>query len=263
MLQLRQQRRLAAAEALNLPAAAGSADSSASSNPANQFYSVSNGNNDVDSSGISSSVDTPLLPHQQLNIVGPPERSPTLDGRGVATVYEDRALPRPDSALAAEAGRAYSSSGVGSRSAMMFQSGITNGDLSAPGVSPNSNLQLRRISRLSHNTPSSVTLATNGGDAAGRASANSAANSGIFEESVQRVTLAVGEAGEGVPGVGDRSESGGSEQPGQQQHVEQQQEEEEDDEMVEDIMREMMENDNGGGHRYHRDLKCRDFALGS
>ena len=80
MLQLRQQRRLAAAEALNLPAAAGSADSSASSNPANQFYSVSNGNNDVDSSGISSSVDTPLLPHQQLNIVGPPERSPLWMG---------------------------------------------------------------------------------------------------------------------------------------------------------------------------------------
>jgi hypothetical protein len=60
-------------------------------------------------------------------------------------------------------------------------------------------------------------------------------NSGIFEESVQRVTLAVGEtaATEGGPAANENSQQ---QQPAR--------EEEDEEDMVEDIMREVLETEN-------------------
>jgi hypothetical protein len=101
---------------------------------------------------------------------------------------------------------------------------------------------LRRISRLNSAHGGGVTLATNngGGSRGSRIESSGAVASGIFEESVQRVTLAVGE-GEAAPP-----------QPPLLPHQEQEEEQEmvEEERIVEDIVREMMRNEGSVRQRW-------------
>lgn len=237
------------------------------------------------------------LPPQQrrqwLNIVGPPERSPTLDDGGA--VYSEsrppsRSVATNTGALTSESG---GGGGDGSQPSPLEAAGSGSSGQSAAWFRPGGGNtpadratypQLRRISRLGHNnTPlgrgGGVTLSTNSSSAArggggGRTTVGgggSVVASGIFEESVQRVTLAVSEAAGGTEGGGGGSgggaandpqreeESGDSEQAAQRQLplVEGEDEEEEmvdEERMVEDIMREMMQNENSVRQRYYEQL---------
>jgi hypothetical protein len=218
MLQLRQQRRIAAESILR---GSGSALASFAPIPPPILGSPAYQENalfpvlpsDSGDSGIGSSIENslPRRQQQQLNIVGPPERSPTLDGRSLSNsegnnVRGEGGMLRP----------------------------VGEDTIAA-------NLQLRRISRLNHNMPSSVTLA-NSSLVNGRPENNTSSGgvaSGIFEESVQRVTLAVDGGEEELHGGGTNNEQAANRQ-----------EEEEEEEMVETIMREMMENETRDTHRY-------------
>lgn len=165
------------------------------------------------SDGGSGGLDSPLYRQQQqqqlLNIVGPPERSPTLDGSRQRHTETSSSGP---------------SAAALSRESMEAR------------------LQMRRISRLNAGPPppnSSVSIAPvrGGGD-------------GIFEESVQRVTLAVDEvAGGGEAGVGGSGGHHHMADVGGEPASRQRQQDDDEEDMMEDLMREIFMDDDAAQRR--------------
>jgi hypothetical protein len=245
MLQLRQQRRQAA-ELRNNPAAAaeGSAPLLSDESPAGS--SASNGNSGGNPGNFYAEEEE-AANRQRLNIVGPPERSPTLEG---GPAYEDprplsRSVATSTAELPADNGLYHVSEPL--RTVWFRPGAAGNQEGSSSSSSSTSNLQLRRISRLNSAPGGGVTLATNIGGGSrgpriGLESGGGAVASGIFEESVQRVTLAVGE-GEAAPPPPPPL-------PHQQQEQEEEQEMVEEERIVEDIVREMMRNEGSVRQRW-------------
>jgi hypothetical protein len=241
MLQLRQQRRQAA-ELRNNPAAAAEGSAPLLSDEAPAGSSASPGNSVGNPGNFYAEGEEGGANRQRLNIVGPPERSPTLEG---GPAYEEprplsRSVATSTAELPADSGGLYHVSEP--LRTVWFRPGGP-GHQEGSSNSSTSNLQLRRISRLNSAPGGGVTLATNnGGSRVPRIESGGAVASGIFEESVQRVTLAVGE-GEAAP-------------PPPPPPLPHQQEEEEEQEMVEeeriveDIVREMMRNEGSVRQRW-------------
>jgi hypothetical protein len=241
MLQLRQQRRQAA-ELRNNPAAAaeGSAPLLSDEAPAGTT-APSTGRSDGNPGNFYAEGEEGGANRQRLNIVGPPERSPTLEG---GPAYEDprplsRSVATSTAELPADGGGLYHVSEP--LRTVWFRPGGAGHQEGRSGNSNSStsNLQLRRISRLNSAPGGGVTLATNNGSGSRgpRIESGGAVASGIFEESVQRVTLAVGE-GEAAPPP--------PHPPPLLPHQQEQEEEQEmveEERIVEDIVREMMRNE--------------------
>jgi hypothetical protein len=245
MLQLRQQRRQAA-ELRNNPAAAaeGSAPLLSDEAPAGTNTAASAGRSDRNPGNFYAEGEEGGANRQRLNIVGPPERSPTLEG---GPAYEDprplsRSVATSTAELPADSGGLYHVSEP--LRTVWFRPGAAGNQEESSNSNSTSNLQLRRISRLNSAPGGGVTLATNnGGGSRGPRieSGGGAVASGIFEESVQRVTLAVGE-GEAAPPPPPPL-------PHQQEEEEEQQMVEEE-RIVEDIVREMMRNEGSVRQRW-------------
>jgi hypothetical protein len=250
MLQLRQQRRQAA-ELRNNPAAAAEGSAPLLSDEAPAGSSASTGNSGGNSGNFYAEMSGGSLGEegaanrQRLNIVGPPERSPTLEG---GPAYEEprplsRSVATSTAELPADSGGLYHVSEP-LRTVWFRPGGPGHQEgSSSSSNSSTSNLQLRRISRLNSAPGGGVTLATNSGGSRGpRIEGGGAVASGIFEESVQRVTLAVGE-GEAAPPPPHPP-------PLPHQQEEEEQEMVEEERIVEDIVREMMRNEGSVRQRW-------------
>jgi hypothetical protein len=247
MLQLRQQRRQAAELRIN-PAAAAEGSAPLLSDEAPAGSSTSTGNSGGNPGNFYAEGEEGAANRQRLNIVGPPERSPTLEG---GPAYEEprplsRSVATSTAELPADNGLYHVSEPL--RTVWFRPGAAGHHEGSSSSNSSTSNLQLRRISRLNSAPGGGVTLATNngGGSRGPRIGVESggAVASGIFEESVQRVTLAVGEEAAAPPPPPPLPQL-----PHQEQE-EEEQEMVEEERIVEDIVREMMRNEGSVRQRW-------------